>query len=260
MTVRQASLTELIAAAGRHGFDRITVSPRAHARAGIPDAEIRRRLDDAGVAVGYIDGLSSPLPGTPEGIAEDDCFALAQALGAPAVNVVHFNGPSVPFAEMADVLGALAERAERHGITILLEFLPGTGIPDFQVALELVRAIGSGRAAVMLDTWHLARTGGGPAMLTGDAPSLVGGVQVSDRTAAQDAQPYVPMSGRYLPGRGELPLVDILTPMLEARPDLAVGVEVLNDELRAMPVDEAAAEAAAALRALLDRVGSAQPL
>ncbi len=254
MTVRQASLVELIDAAGAHGFSRITVSPRAYDRSGIPAAALRQRLDDAGVMVGYIDGLSSPLPGTPDGISEADCFDLAVAVGAPAINVVHYGGPPTPFAEMADVLGGLAERAGRRGLKLLLEFLPDTGIPSLPGAVELARAAGPEHVGVMLDTWHLARTGGGPAQLAGGAATFVGGVQLSDRTAAQDAQPYVPMSGRFLPGFGELPLVEILTPVLRAHPDMAVGVEVLNDELRAMPVDGAAAAAGDALRDVLARV------
>jgi sugar phosphate isomerase/epimerase len=155
---------------------------------------------------------------------------------------------------MADVLGRLAQRAGRRGLRILIEFLPGTGIPDLPVALELVRQVGNDDLRVMLDTWHLARTGGGPEQLVGDAPDLIGGMQVSDRCRAQDAQPYVPMSGRYLPGEGELPLVDILTPVMAAQPDLPVGVEVINDELKAMPAAEAAQVAGDALRGWLGRM------
>jgi sugar phosphate isomerase/epimerase len=80
---------------------------------------------------------------------------------------------------------------------------------------------------------------------------LIGGLQVSDRRKIQDSQPYVPMSGRYLPGEGELPLIDILTPVLAAHPDLPVGVEVLNDEMKAMPAVRAASVAGRALRGVL---------
>jgi sugar phosphate isomerase/epimerase len=152
---------------------------------------------------------------------------------------------------MADVLGGVAQRAARRGLTILLEFLPATGIPDLPGALDLVRAVGQDNLRVMLDTWHLARTGGGPHQLVGDAPALIGGIQVSDRRTIQDAQPYVKMSGRYLPGEGELPLTDILAPVLAAHPELPVGVEVLNDEIRTIPARDAAAVAGAALRRVL---------
>jgi sugar phosphate isomerase/epimerase len=166
---------------------------------------IRQLCDDAGVTIGYVDGLSSPLPGTPDGVSEERSYAMAEGLGAKAVNVVHLGGHAVPFGEMTDVLGQVAQRAARRGLGILIEFLPDTGIPDLPVALDLVRAVGLDNLRVMLDTWHLARTGGGPHQLAGDAPALIGGLQVSDRRKIQDSQPYVPMSGRYLPGEGSSP-------------------------------------------------------
>jgi sugar phosphate isomerase/epimerase len=103
----------------------------------------------------------------------------------------------------------------------------------------------------MLDTWHLARTGGGPELLTAEAAALVGALQISDRRRSQDGEPELTMGGRYLPGRGELPLVDILRPVLAVHPELPAGIEVINDELRAMPAAEASAVAADALGMLL---------
>jgi sugar phosphate isomerase/epimerase len=251
MTVRQATLPQMIAVASSEGFDSLTMTPFMIERSGIEVDDLRQRCEDSGVTVGYVDGLSSPLPGTPGGVTEERCFAMAEGLGAKAVNVVHFGGQPVPFEEMADVLGQVAQRAAVRSLEILLEFLPDTGIPDLPVALDLVRAVGLDNLRVMLDTWHLARTGGGPHQLVADAPALIGGLQVSDRRKIQDTQPYVPMSGRYLPGEGELPLIDILTPVFDAHPDLPVGVEVLNEELKAMPAEEAASVAGRALRRVL---------
>ncbi len=251
MTVRQATLPELISVAARAGYASLTTTPFLLERSGVELGELRRQCDDAGVTMGYIDGLSSPLPGTPGGVTEERCFDMAEGLGAKAVNVVHFEGHPVPFDDMTDVLGGVAQRAARRGLTILIEFLPDTGIPDFPGALDLVRAVGLDNLRVMLDTWHLARTGGGPEQLVGDAPALVGGIQASDRRRIQDAQPYVKMSGRYLPGEGDLPLMDILAPVLAVHPELPVGVEVLNEELKAMPAGEAASVAAAAMRSVL---------
>src|SRR6185437_8551324 len=78
MTVRQASLSELIALAAQEGFDTLTATARLIERADLEPAALRRQCDDAGVAIGYVDGLSSPLPGTPEGVTEERCFALAE--------------------------------------------------------------------------------------------------------------------------------------------------------------------------------------
>jgi len=82
MTVRQATLPELIAVAGDAGFDSLTATPFLVAKAGLPTADLRRRCDDAGVTIGYIDGLCSPLPGTPEGVTEERCFDMADTSNA----------------------------------------------------------------------------------------------------------------------------------------------------------------------------------
>jgi sugar phosphate isomerase/epimerase len=253
MTVRQASVPEMIAVAASEGFDSLTLTPFMIERSGMELDALRQLCDDAGVTIGYVDGLSSPLPGTPDGVTEERSYAMAEGLGAKAVNVVHLGGHPVPFGEMTDVLGEVAQRAARRGLGILIEFLPDTGIPDLPGALDLVRAVALDNLRVMLDTWHLARTGGGPHQLTGDAPVLIGGLQVSDRRKIQDSQPYVPMSGRYLPGEGELPLIDILMPVLAVHPALPVGVEVLNDEMKAMPAAEAASVAGRELRGVLSQ-------
>ena len=162
---------------------------------------------------------------------------MAEGLGAPAINVVHLDGPAVPFGEMAEALAQLAERATKRDLRILIEFLPGTGIPDLSVAVRLVREVGQENLRIMLDSWHLARSGGGPHLLQGDVPALIGGLQMSDRRKAQDSQPYVRYA-RYLPGEGDLPLREILAPVMAANPNLPVGIEVINDEMLALEADE----------------------
>src|SRR5260370_977610 len=65
---------------------------------------------------------------------------------------------------------------------------------------------------------------------------------------------HVPLSGRVLPGEGELPLRAVVEAALENSPDATVDLEVLNDELRARSADDAAtqlADAAHAWRATL---------
>src|SRR5579864_3112332 len=198
MTVRQASLPELIDVAGSNGFDLVTTTPWLYAAAGVPDRELRRRMDERGVRVSYVDGLITALPGTPPpapgAASEDDCFRIATALGAAAVNVVHIDGAPTPLDDLAAALGPLCERAAARRLRVVVEFLPGTGIPDLPTALELVGAVGAGNLGICLDSWHLARSGGTVELLDAPAAALVGALQLADRTRAQDLQPYVPMS------------------------------------------------------------------
>jgi len=259
MTVRQASLSELISVAGEHGFAAVTTTPWLYAAAGVSDRELRRLLDAHGVRVTYIDGLITALPGTPPprpgAATEEDCYRMAAAVGASAVNVVHIDGSPTPLPELAGALEGVCVRAADRGLRVVVEFLPGTGIPDLPTALELVGMVGADNLGIVLDSWHLARSGGTVELLDTGAAARVGALQLSDRRRAQDLEPYVPMSGRLLPGAGEVPLEDLLTRVLRAHPAMPVGIEVISDEMRSLPASEAAGAAAASLRSLLARIG-----
>jgi sugar phosphate isomerase/epimerase len=57
------------------------------------------------------------------------------------------------------------------------------------------------------------------------------------------------MTGRLLPGEGELPLGEIVSAALANSPALTIEVEVFSEELGAMTADAAAARTAAAVAA-----------
>ncbi len=133
----------------------------------------------------------------------------------------------------------------------MIEFLPGTGIADLATGLAVVRAAGEANGAVLFDSWHFARSGGKLEEIDADAARWIGALQLSARTPHQDLVPYVPMTGRKIPGRGALPLARMIAPVLAAHPELPVGVEILSDEMEAMSFDEAAGAAAKALRQVI---------
>jgi sugar phosphate isomerase/epimerase len=264
-TVRQAGLIELIDVAGRAGFSAITTNPTHYAQAGVDDSTLRAMMADAGVRVTNIDGMGSVLPGIPVGAAiepyrdfhgrdvrrtfttpEDDFYRTAHALGGDSVNLVHFAGdPNTDEAALVDRIGEVTERAAAQGLRIALEFLPGTGIPDFATAAGCVRAVGASNLGITLDCRHLVRSGGHATEVAADA-DLVGLLQMDDLFIDAPDGPE-----RLLPGDGDLPLVDILSPVRRAHPELPVGVEVFNADLYAMTSIDAATAAAASLRALL---------
>ncbi|HEY3694408.1 sugar phosphate isomerase/epimerase family protein [Phenylobacterium sp.] len=258
--LQNASLPQLIEAAGRHGFPTITLRPAAFLAAleeGLTEKALRRRLADAGVRATMIDAISRGMPGMPPPEALDPalhpdaetCLRAAEALGAPVVNVAHFAGRPVPLQQMAEAVGGICRRAGARGLQVVLEFIPDTGLPDLAFAQAVARACGEANCTVMLDVWHLARSGGTIGDIRRLPPDAIGGLQLSDRTPPPPGTPYVPMSGRDLPGEGRLPLADIVRAALANRPGLTAEVEVFNDELRSLPVDAAAARIAAAVRA-----------
>jgi len=253
----------MAAAAGAAGFASITTTPFRFMHDGGFAADLRSRIEDVGVTVSVVDGLCSALPGTPSctrptGDFRDaheaqleDCVAIAHALGAPMVNLVHIGGVPTPVDALAEAFARASARAADEGLRLGIEFVPGTGIPDLHTAAAVVRAADAANGSIVLDTWHLARGGGGLADLDPDTVALVGGLQVSDRSPEQDREPYVPMRGRKLPGAGALPLAEIVHRVHATHPEVLLGVEVLSDEVDELGLAEGTRRLAAACTALL---------
>jgi len=267
-TVIQADLPNLIQVAGETGFGAITTNPTHYRNAGLSDGDLRARLRDGGVRVTNIDGFCGGLPGAPTGTAieayrnfngrdvsrafttpEDEFYRTAEALGAESVNLVHFGAdPATPFDALLEATAAICGRAARHGVRIVLEFLPGTGIPDIGTAAALVAQAGAANLGIMFDTRHLARSGGS----TPDVARHVGAiraVQFSDlRWSARDDP------NRLLPGEGDLPLADMLALILAAHPTIPVGIEVFSERLAQMTAQDAARASAESLNSLVARL------
>ncbi len=271
----KATLPELIEVAGRAGFRRMTGRPYAFAQAletGWTEAALQRRLADSGMEVTMIDAIGLVLPGTPSVHAFDAgvrarlppdlldppdeamCFRAATALGASIVNLVHYMGPALPVAVLADAVAGVCRRAAPLGLRICLEFFPESGIPDLPFAQSVLEACGEDNAAILLDVFHLDRSDGNVEDVRSLPSGVIAGIQISDRTPSPGT-PHVPFGGRQLPGDGRIPLRELVEAALENSPQATIDIEVLNDELRNLPSDAAAArlaDAATAWRSSFD--------
>jgi sugar phosphate isomerase/epimerase len=262
-TLRQANLVEIIDAAGRHGFPTLSVRPDMFLDAleqGFDEKALRLRMRDAGVRVQVIDAISAGLPGgrTPEpthpgevvASSAETCMRTAEALKAPVVNLCHytyFDGGPVMLSEMIDTAGAISREAAARGLRIVMEFVPNTGIPSIGDALAIARGVAMTNCGVLLDPWHLARSGGTVDDIRRLPTGLIGGFQLDDRKPPAPGEPYLPMTGRELPGEGELPLWELTHAALMNNPALTAEVEVFSAELRNLSIDAAAARVRAAV-------------
>lgn len=270
-TFRRALLPELATAAAAAGFDAVTLTPDLFVRSGGRAANLRTQVEDAGVRVTFVDGLCTALPGTPPATPGDgtftkpheatldDCIDIALATGAGAINLVHIGGAPMPVPAFAEAFARACARAAEDNVRLAIEFLPGTGIPDLATAVAVVREADAPNGSVLLDTWHFARGGGTLADLDTAAVAAIGGVQLSDRSPEQDAEPYVPRRGRKLPGDGALPLVEIVARLTAAHPTLPIGAEVLSDEVDDLGLADGTSRIADALRAVVDASSPNQP-
>lgn len=124
-------------------------------------------------------------------------------------------------------LARLAELSAESGVTACLEFMPWTCAPDLRSARELIHGIDG--AALLIDAFHLARSGGQPADLLHDD-------RVSYLQLCDIAGPIPPVddilrearSNRLFPGEGEVDLAGLLG----RYPGLPISLEVPADRLR----------------------------
>lgn len=256
-TIHQANLEQTIELAARHGFPTLQIPPDILLEHG-DAAAIRRQLRDAGVRVCLIDAITAGIPGMrTEPVVfrgremprydAPTCLEVANALEAPLVNISHYLGSPVPLEQMAEGVASVCRMAAAQGVTIVLEFVPDSGIRTIGEAGEIALASGEANCKVHLDTWHLARSGGSAETVRQLRAGLVGAFQLSDRREPAPGTAYVPMTGRLLPGEGELPLGEIVAAALANSPDLTIEVEVFSEELGAMAADDAAQRVANAV-------------
>ncbi|HZO62096.1 MAG TPA: sugar phosphate isomerase/epimerase family protein [Gaiellaceae bacterium] len=217
--------------------------------------DVRGKLRDSGLAVsaclpaaGSI--LPSPLipgPDEPEQRVESICASVARLAELEPGCVFFLTGPGDDRAALVEGIGRIAEAGRRHGVPVALEPIhPSQAgvlspVSTVEEALEL---IGDADVGIMFDTWHLAEVSHVERIL---------GVHVADRTRPETRSDM----DRALPGDDSRAAVRAL---VEGGYDGWFDVEVMSDDgtfgdafpdsLWALPVDEIARRAVAAMEAL----------
>lgn len=239
LTVLEVSPLEAARIAGRCGYSHIGLRPVA----ATPTEPHFPILDDRRLS----DELAQVLAG--EGIAvldieivrltpQMDWAALARVLefaarfGAPRLLVAD-NDPDSSRSRAS--LAELAERAAAFGVTPHLEFMPWTCAPDLAAAKQRIAGIANCR--LLIDAFHLARSGGSPGNIAIGDPD-VGYLQLCDIAGPIPAMDEIlreARSERLFPGDGEIDLAGLVSRL----PGLPVSLEVPADHLRDGGIDAA---------------------
>jgi sugar phosphate isomerase/epimerase len=262
-TLLTGSLQQMVEAAVAGDYKGITLWPQdvqgAHA-AGLSDADIRRLLADNGLVVADLDPLlgwteqALPRPGEAlfELAAEEEFYAIAEALGARSLNVAQGFRDELDLDRAAEDLAGVCDRAAEHGLLVTIEFLPWSGIPDATVALDLATRTGRKNATVMVDTWHWFRSGADLETLRALPAARVGSTQLNDAPSeAWDDLPDESIKARLAPGEGMIPIADVVRVLDEIGSQAPIGVEVFNVRHESMPPAEVGRYTAEATRKVL---------
>ncbi|MEO0316384.1 MAG: hypothetical protein RL404_61, partial [Pseudomonadota bacterium] len=148
----------------------------------------------------------------------------------------------------ADSLARLVDLGRAHGVTPCLEFMPWTYAPNLSAARTRISGIEG--AALLIDAFHLARSGGTPDDLRGeDRVSYLQLCDIAGPIPLMDAILNEARAERLFPGEGEIPLVALLRRL----PRLPLSLEVPANRLRDVGVsaEDRARRAIAATRRLM---------
>ena len=186
------------------------------------------------------------------GVLEETCRNAA-ALGCEMIMMAP--GPnSGTIREAAANYRRAGELVQSHGLRIALEFNSGHDVINrLAVAREVIALAGHPSAGLLLDAYHLERSGGGGRGFEDVSPDEIFTFQFSDVPDGPPAADRRP-TDRLIPGKGRVRWNDIFQLLKEKNYGGFLSYEAPNPALWSRPPVEVAREAAAATRELLAAV------
>lgn len=152
---------------------------------------------------------------------------------------------------------AMTKMADRHGLEALVEFNPYSGCTSLDQAVAVVEAAGSKTGGLVIDVFHLSRSGGRPEDLARIDQRLIKLVHFCDAAPlgsekrSLDELKAESRKARMLPGEGALWL-DVLLDVLPG--DVPLSVEAPSQSIAELPAEERAARTFMATMEVLNRV------
>lgn len=208
-------------------------------------AALRRRLSDAGqqlVELEFLtDWFASGERRERSDAARAELFRAADALGARHIKVMPPFLPEDPVGDdLAGEFASLSAQAADHGLMIGLEMLPFSTLPNLGAALEMVAAADAPNGGLLIDIWHVMRSGGTMADVAKvPAPFIISAELCDAMTALQGDITEDTMRHRKLCGEGEFDVPAFIRAMAQAGYEGPYGVEILSDDFRQLPLSEA---------------------
>jgi sugar phosphate isomerase/epimerase len=165
----------------------------------------------------------------------------AEALGARHVKIGDFDMNDVPMERLIESFSALCKDAANYGTKILFELIVDAMIRTLPETLEMVTGAGAKNGGIMLDLWHLVKLGIPYEEVARIPSQYVLGIELDDGTleCSWDLHEDT-INHRKFCGEGEFDVKGFVNCMLEAGYRGPWGIEVLSQDLRKLPLEEAA--------------------
>ena len=239
-----------VAAAARAGFKGMGIwhTDLAHTLENRTLAEMKMILDDHGIedleleflTDWFVDGERRKQSDA----TREVLMTAAEALGARHIKAGDFFKEPCPMPRLIEGFAGLCREAAEHGTRILFELMPFANIDTLEGALELVRGAGASNGGIILDTWHMAKMGISWNALARIPAEFLLGVELNDGTyKAPWSLHEDTINHRRLCGEGEFDVKGFIAAVKRAGYAGPYGIEVLNAEMRAWPLEKLATRA-----------------
>jgi sugar phosphate isomerase/epimerase len=257
-TLDQLPLAEFLRVARDTGWNAVELRRSSITRcydAGMSNAQVLDLIRASGIAVATLGteyGLFFAKGEERERLLRvlDETAASAAALGCDMVMCAEGRSPGT-LREAADNLRAGGEVCARHKVRLSFEFSSVAAVvKNLAVARELNAMIGHPSVGILLDAYHMERSGsGGRGFADVPAPDIFA-FQFSDVPPTPLA-PGAPPTDRVVPGRGVVRWKEVFPLLGEKGYAGYLSYEAPNPANAKRPPEEVAREAVQATRALL---------
>jgi sugar phosphate isomerase/epimerase len=205
--------------------------------------DMRRDLDNAGLRCYEVEFLWDWFVDDDDRPAADKTrkmlFEAAAALDAHHIKAGNIPGKPCEMSRLNEAYAELvADAAEHCNAKVLYEFMPfDVNVNSIDTALAVMDGIDD--TGVVIDTWHMGKLGIKPDDLRRFPVERLGWIELSDgQFENMEDQLDEVVNRRKLPGEGEFPIRDYVRVCQEMGYSEPWGVEVLSEDLRALPLDE----------------------
>jgi sugar phosphate isomerase/epimerase len=224
----------------------------AHERAGGSVRELSRDLQARGAPIPILDPFLAWYPGwggttmtgvqaDSQNVDADTVLRYAEEVGARSLSVLTpFHGSPAPREEVLDALGAFADRAAAIDLRLHIEVIPTSMAPDLAAGWDMVKGVGRDNVGLVLDTFHLGRSGTTPEELSAIPADRVFHVQLCDAPREPRIADYFEeaVTIRDFAGDGELGIREMCRCLDDMGALGNVGPEVFGASLDAMSAED----------------------
>jgi len=142
---------------------------------------------------------------------------------------------------MSEEFAKISLEAANVGTSIVLEIMPFSNVNTIDTALGIVQGANQPNGGLLLDVWHLSRSGIDFSEIEKIPVEFIGAVELDDA----DKYPINPLwqdtiHKRKLPGEGVLNIPAFIKTILAKGYEGPWGVEVLSEVIRKLPLEEMA--------------------